>query len=113
VQYGFDAIIATNTTLDRSQVQGLQNAQESGGLSGAPLQPRAVEVVAKLHRRLGRQTPIIGVGGILRGSDACELMQAGASLVQIYTGFIYRGPALISECVDALQAARLVPRHTS
>ena len=99
-----DAIIATNTTLARDRVAGLAHAQETGGLSGAPLFDRSTAVVAALARHLRGRLPIIGVGGVLSGRDAAAKMAAGASLVQLYTGLIYRGPALVCECRRALLA---------
>jgi len=106
VAHGIDAVIATNTTVARDAVQGLPHADEAGGLSGAPVRARATEVVALLHRHLRGALPIIGVGGIMDGAAAVEKIAAGASLVQIYTGLIYRGPALVGECRRALLAAR-------
>ncbi|MFM2445856.1 MAG: hypothetical protein RI936_303 [Pseudomonadota bacterium] len=113
VRHGLDAIIATNTTLSRAAVQGLPNADEAGGLSGRPLTARSTEVVALLARHLKGRLPIIGVGGIMSGEDAVAKMQAGASLVQLYTGFIYSGPDLVGECVAAIAAwrARQRPRR--
>ncbi len=99
-----DGVIATNTTISRDGVTGLRHAGELGGLSGAPLRERSTEVIRKLARALDGAVPIIGVGGILSGEDAREKVAAGASLVQIYTGLIYRGPALIAECVAALES---------
>ncbi len=98
VEHQVDAVIATNTTIDRSAVAGLRHAQEAGGLSGAPLRQRATEVVGQLARHLQGALPVIGVGGILSGADAVEKLRAGARLVQLYTGLIYRGPALVAEC---------------
>jgi dihydroorotate dehydrogenase len=106
VAHGFDAVIATNTTVSRQGVSGLAHAQETGGLSGAPLRARATAVIAQLAAHLQGALPIIGVGGILRGADAAEKIAAGASLVQIYTGLIYRGPTVVSECRRALLAMR-------
>lgn len=106
VEHDVDAVIATNTTLARDAVAGLPHAEETGGLSGAPLRARATAVIAQLAHHLRGQMPIIGVGGILRGEDAVEKMQAGASLVQLYTGLIYRGPALVGECRRAILAWR-------
>ena len=103
VAHGVDAVIATNTTLARDGVQGARHADQAGGLSGLPLRQRATEVVHLLSRRLRGALPIIGVGGIMSGADAVEKVQAGASLVQLYTGLIYSGPHLIVECVDALR----------
>jgi dihydroorotate dehydrogenase len=100
-----DGVIATNTTTARDQVKGLRHADEAGGLSGRPLRQRATEVIDRLARHLKGQLPIIGVGGVMSGDDAIEKMQAGATLVQIYTGFIYAGPDLVADCVEALRAA--------
>jgi len=103
VQHELDAVIATNTTFSRAGVENLPYAQETGGLSGAPLMTRSTAVVKQLHEILGGKLPIIAVGGILSGADAAAKIAAGASLVQLYTGFIYRGPALIREAVEALR----------
>lgn len=94
-----DALIATNTTLDKSAVQGLRHAQEQGGLSGMPLTQRSTQVIEQFRAAMDRRIPIIGVGGILSGEDAQTKLAAGASLVQVYSGFIYRGPELVRECV--------------
>jgi dihydroorotate dehydrogenase len=96
-----DGVIATNTTITRDAVQGLTHANETGGLSGAPVRDLSTRVIRSLHQVLQGEIPIIGVGGILSGSDASEKMAAGASLVQLYTGLIYRGPALVGECASA------------
>ena len=109
VSHGVDAVVATNTTIDRSKVRGLAHAEETGGLSGAPLKERSTEVIARLASRLKGALPIIGVGGIMSGADAAEKMQAGASLVQIYTGFVYAGPELVGDCVKALHAYQAKP----
>lgn len=106
VAHGMDAVIATNTTLSRDAVAGLPHADEAGGLSGAPLRERSTAVIAALARHLRGTLPIIGVGGILSGGDAVEKLQAGAALVQLYTGLIYRGPALVGECRRAILAWR-------
>jgi dihydroorotate dehydrogenase len=98
-----DAVIATNTTVSRAGLEAEPLAKESGGLSGAPLCARSTAVIRRLHDLLAGELPIIGVGGILSGADAAAKRAAGAALVQIYTGFIYRGPALIRECVEALR----------
>ncbi len=98
---GMDGVIATNTTVARDEVKGLQHGAEEGGLSGAPLRERSLGVVRELAAALKGEIPIIGVGGILSGADAAERFSAGASLVQVYTGLIYRGPRLVSECVSA------------
>ena len=100
-----DGLIATNTTLARDGVAGHANAGESGGLSGAPLAPRSNQVIAGLRAALGPRFPIIGVGGVMSGADARAKREAGADLVQIYTGFIYKGPALVTEVARALAGA--------
>ncbi|ALS33193.1 dihydroorotate dehydrogenase [Pseudoalteromonas translucida KMM 520] len=97
-----DGVIATNTTLERSMVAGQQYADEAGGLSGQPVRERATHVVSELKRLTNGQLPIIGVGGIDDVSSAKEKINAGADLVQIYTGFIYKGPQLIKSIVDSL-----------
>jgi len=105
VAHGVDGVIATNTTTARHMVKGLAHADETGGLSGRPLRERATEVIDLLARHLKGRLPIIGVGGIMSGADAVEKIQAGATLVQIYTGFIYAGPDLVADCVEALRKA--------
>lgn len=102
LEHGLDGVIATNTTVSRDGVQGLAHAQEAGGLSGAPLHAASTRVIARLRQRLGSGFPIIGAGGVLSGDDAVQKLRAGADLVQIYTGLIYRGPALVRECALAL-----------
>ena len=97
-----DAVIATNTTLSREGVEGLPNADETGGLSGAPVRTKSTAVIKQLSLALGKEIPIIGVGGILEGLDAQEKIKAGASLVQLYSGLVYRGPALVREACAAL-----------
>jgi dihydroorotate dehydrogenase len=101
-RHRMDGVIATNTTLSRDGVAGLANADEAGGLSGAPVFRKSTEVVQKLSTALGGELPIIGVGGIMGGEDAIAKIKAGASLVQFYSGFIYRGPDLVGEVADAL-----------
>ena len=96
----FDAVIATNTTLDRQGIRGLQHAEENGGLSGCPLFHSSTAVIAKLHSKLQKRIPIIGVGGINNAHDAQMKFEAGADLVQIYTGFIYQGPVLIKQIIE-------------
>lgn len=103
---GIDGLICTNTTVDREVLHGHPLAAEAGGLSGRPLMARATRVLHAMHERLGARVPIIGVGGILAGADAVAKFEAGAQLVQFYSGMIYRGPALIGECVEALRAHR-------
>jgi dihydroorotate dehydrogenase len=105
VHHGIDAVIATNTTLSREAVQGLAHAEEAGGLSGAPVFEASNKVIRSLRARLPRDYPIIGVGGIMSADDARAKLDAGATLVQLYTGLVYRGPALIAECAQALADA--------
>ena len=113
-RYGLDAsgqpnnhfgVIATNTTLSRDAVKGLPHAEEAGGLSGAPVLEMSNRVIATLRAQLGQGFPIIGVGGVLSGADAVSKLTAGANLVQIYTGLIYKGPDLVPEAARALKAA--------
>jgi dihydroorotate dehydrogenase len=99
-------VIATNTTLSREAVKGLPHADEAGGLSGAPVLEASNRVIAQLRAALGPDFPIIGVGGILSGKDALSKLQAGADVVQIYTGLIYRGPELVREVALHLQQSR-------
>ena len=103
MEFGIDAVIATNTTIARDAVQGIEHGQEAGGLSGAPVRNASNIVIKALKARLGNTLPIIGVGGILSGADAREKITAGASLVQLYSGLIYRGPDLVNECAKALR----------
>jgi dihydroorotate dehydrogenase len=104
MRHRIDGVIATNTTLSREGVEELRHGDETGGLSGAPVRDKSTAVIRQLAAELQGALPIIGVGGILNGADAVEKMQAGASLVQIYSGLIYRGPALIAECADAIRS---------
>lgn len=104
-EHRIDGVIATNTTLDRTGVEGLQHADEQGGLSGAPLRDKADAVLAGLKAALPSQVALIGVGGITSGKDAARKIELGADLVQFYTGFVYRGPELISESLEAIKAA--------
>lgn len=97
-----DGAIATNTTLDRSLVQGQKYADEAGGLSGLPVQQKSTEVLQQLRQAVGADFPLIGVGGIVDGTSAKAKMDAGANLLQCYTGFIYRGPALLKEIIQAI-----------
>jgi dihydroorotate dehydrogenase len=101
---GIDGVIATNTTLARDAVQGHPHAGEAGGLSGAPLLAASNRVVAQLREALGREYPIIGVGGVLSAADAVAKRAAGADLVQLYTGLIYRGPSLVHAAASALRS---------
>lgn len=98
----FDGVIATNTTLDREAVKGMPHAEETGGLSGAPVRQKSTQVIQQLSQQLAGELPIIGVGGILSGADAEEKIAAGASLVQLYSGLIYRGPQLVHEVCRSL-----------
>ncbi|ABR88507.1 dihydroorotate oxidase [Janthinobacterium sp. Marseille] len=104
LRHKMDGVIATNTTVSREAVKGLKYAEETGGLSGAPVFEASNTVIRALKSELGDALPIIGVGGILSGNDAQAKIAAGASLVQLYTGLIYRGPALVKECAAALHA---------
>lgn len=102
MSYKIDGVIATNTTLARDGVAGMPNAQETGGLSGGPLRDKSTVIIQQLSERLDGALPIIGVGGVLSGADAAEKIAAGACLVQVYSGLIYRGTALIPEVCRAL-----------
>ncbi|HMW18214.1 MAG TPA: quinone-dependent dihydroorotate dehydrogenase [Accumulibacter sp.] len=106
-----DGVIATNTTLSREAVAGLPNAEQAGGLSGAPVFGPSTAVLGKLAAALAGEIPIVGVGGILSGADAAAKITAGASLVQIYTGFIYRGPELVGEAATAIARQRRQSRQ--
>ena len=97
-----DGVIATNTTLDRSAVEGMQHAAEAGGLSGHPVRQKSTEIVKEIKRLTKGELPIIGVGGIDSAESAKEKIEAGADLVQVYTGFIYQGPPMIKKIIDAL-----------
>jgi dihydroorotate dehydrogenase len=105
LRHGIDGVIATNTTLGRDAVRGLQHGDEAGGLSGAPVREASNAIIRQLRTALGTHYPIIGVGGILCAQDALDKRQAGADLVQIYTGLIYQGPALVKEIALALARA--------
>ena len=105
-RHGMDGVIATNTTIARDQVKGLPHAEETGGLSGSPVLEASNRVIAQLRAALGSGFPIIGVGGILSAQDALSKLRAGADVVQIYTGLIYRGPALVDEIARAFARAR-------
>lgn len=108
-----DGVIATNTTVSRISVREHKRAHESGGLSGAPLMDKSTAVLRKLRTRMPEAIPLIGVGGIVSSADAVKKMAAGASLVQIYTGLIYRGPTLIGECVEAVRRRKFGPSSGS
>jgi len=104
LRHRIDGVIATNTTLNRRGVEGMKHALEAGGLSGEPVFELSNIVIRALKKELGDEVPIIGVGGILRGQDARAKIAAGAQLVQLYSGLIYAGPALVRECANALRA---------
>lgn len=106
---GVDGVITTNTTVSRLPVQEHRLAREPGGLSGAPLMDKSTAVLRMLRTRLPDHIPLIGVGGILSGADAAKKTAAGATLVQTYTGLIYRGPALVGECVEAIRRRKEAP----
>jgi dihydroorotate dehydrogenase len=105
-RHGIDGVIATNTTLAREAVAGLPHAKESGGLSGTPVLEASNRVVRQLRAALGKRYPIIGVGGIMGPADALSKIAAGADLVQIYTGLVYQGPAVVGEVAAALKRSR-------
>lgn len=102
IDSGIDGVIATNTTLSREGVTGLPHGTEQGGLSGAPVKDKSTQVIKQLAKALDNKLPIIGVGGIASGADAQEKIDAGAKLVQVYSGFIYQGPDLVKDIVNTL-----------
>ncbi|WP_031234809.1 MULTISPECIES: quinone-dependent dihydroorotate dehydrogenase [Acinetobacter] len=102
IQFKIDGLIVTNTTLGRDGVENLPNGNEAGGLSGAPVFEKSTECLRQFSKVLNGQIPLIGVGGILNGEQAVAKQQAGASLVQVYSGLIYTGPTLIKDCVNAM-----------
>ena len=104
VDNAFDSLIATNTTISRDAVKGMRHADEQGGLSGAPVKEMANHVLAGFRAHLPAGVALIGTGGITNGEDAAEKIQLGADLVQFYTGFVYKGPDLIGDCVKAIKA---------
>ncbi len=104
VSNGFDGLIATNTTISREEVKGLPHANEQGGLSGAPIKDRANHVLAAFRAALPAEIALIGTGGITSGEDAAEKIKLGADLVQFYTGFVYKGPDLVTDCLKAIAA---------
>ena len=103
---GVDGVIVSNTTVDRVAIEGHPLAKEQGGLSGKPLYAKSTAVLRRMRSRLPAAIPLVGVGGISSGADAAGKATAGAALVQFYTGLIYRGPALVGECVEALRHRR-------
>ena len=102
-RHEMDGVVATNTTLARDAVKGLQHAQETGGLSGAPVLQASNRVIGQLRAALGKRFPIIGVGGVMSGADAVSKIAAGADVIQIYTGLIYQGPALVAQAAKAIK----------
>ena len=106
MENGIDGVIATNTTISRKRVEGLLHAEETGGLSGAPLRERSTEVVRLIAEHVKGEIPIIASGGVMTCPDAVEKLEAGAKLVQLFTGFIYNGPKLVADCVEANAAYR-------
>jgi len=104
VRAEFDGLIATNTTISREEVKGLPHAEEQGGLSGAPVKDRSNHVLAAFRAALPAEIALIGTGGITCGEDAAEKMELGADLVQFYTGFVYKGPDLVTDCLKAIAA---------
>lgn len=105
MRHRIDGVIATNTTLSREGVEHLPQHSEAGGLSGAPVRDKSTAVIRQLAAALQGALPIIGVGGILSGADAVEKIQAGAALVQVYSGLIYRGTDLVAECAKAIKGS--------
>ena len=105
-RHAMDGVVATNTTISRDAVKGLPHAEETGGLSGAPVFEASNRVIAQLRAALGKGFPIIGVGGVLSGADAVAKIKAGADVVQIYTGLIYKGPDLVREAALAIKSVR-------
>jgi dihydroorotate dehydrogenase len=110
LKHAIDGLIATNTTVAREPVKGHRHESQTGGLSGLPLFGPSTDVLRRFSRALGGRVPLVGVGGILAGADARAKLDAGAALVQLYTGFVYRGPALIGECRQALMPAARAAR---
>jgi len=108
LRHQIDGVIATNTTLSRDAVSGLPYSEQAGGLSGAPVLELSNKVIRGLRAEVGDAIPIIGVGGIMSGADAQSKIAAGAKLVQLYSGLIYKGPALIRECAAALKQHRTI-----
>ncbi|NPC56361.1 quinone-dependent dihydroorotate dehydrogenase [Caenimonas soli] len=102
-RHGMDGVVATNTTISREAVKGLPHAEETGGLSGSPVLEASNRVIAQLRSALGKAFPIIGVGGVMSAQDAASKIRAGADVVQIYTGLIYRGPDLVSDAARAIK----------
>ena len=106
-RHAMDGVVATNTTLSRTAVVGMRHAEEAGGLSGAPVLQASNRVIGQLRAALGKDFPIIGVGGVMSGADAVSKIRAGADVVQIYTGLIYKGPALVTQAANSMKNFRL------
>jgi dihydroorotate dehydrogenase len=102
-RHGLDGVVATNTTISREAVKGLPHAEEAGGLSGAPVLAASNAVIRQLRAELGKSFPIIGVGGVMSGADARSKIDAGADLVQLYTGLIYHGAPLVRDAALAIR----------
>jgi dihydroorotate dehydrogenase len=113
LRHGMDGVIATNTTLSREAVLGLTHAKEAGGLSGAPVLEMSNNVIKQLRAAMGPRFPIIGVGGIMSGADAVSKIRAGADVVQLYTGLIYKGPDLVREAAMAIKTMQGKPKNSS
>ncbi|MEZ0308567.1 MAG: quinone-dependent dihydroorotate dehydrogenase [Ramlibacter sp.] len=105
-RHGMDGVVATNTTISRDAVKGLPHADEAGGLSGAPVLQASNRVIRQLRAALGKKFPIIGVGGVMSAEDAVSKIEAGADVIQVYTGLIYQGPKLVSQAARAIQRLR-------
>ena len=103
IEFEIDGVIATNTTMARDKVTGLKQAEEAGGLSGQPVFEQSTEIVRQFKQALPESIPIIAAGGIMSGQDAVQKIAAGASLVQIYSGFIYQGPELIADIINSTE----------
>lgn len=103
-RHAMDGVVATNTTLGRTAVAGMRHAEEAGGLSGAPVLQASNRVISQLRAALGRGFPIMGVGGVMSGPDAVSKIKAGADVVQIYTGLIYKGPALVTQAANSIKS---------
>ena len=107
-RHGMDGVVATNTTLARDAVKGMRHATEAGGLSGAPVLQASNLVISQLRAALGKSYPIIGVGGVMSGEDAVSKIKAGADVVQIYTGLIYKGPELVMQAAKAIKDSTVI-----
>ena len=103
-RHAMDGVVATNTTLGRTAVAGMRHAEEAGGLSGAPVLQASNRVISQLRAALGKGFPIMGVGGVMSGPDAVSKIKAGADVVQIYTGLIYKGPALVTQAANSIKS---------